>query len=266
MTSALTEALQRREQLVNDLVALDADLDQLRALLSVPAASTKALPASILSLLEQRGPITLGDLGRATGRSAYLLHGAIRDLGDRVMVTGSTGHRIVRLTTDPREDPARPSKPESPRVLAKRTAALTCEHCQASFTPSGGGTSGRFCSVACWRATQRETTPPAAEAERAVEEAEPEDGPPPAPTPLPAPKFPERRCGRCCAKFTPTAEREYVCSGCRDKAPVKRVAETKPDLETVWSPGRDAAPLTGAAAGMGQSLSGDFKVSGLRKS
>lgn len=80
---------------------------------------------------------------------------------------------------------------------------------------------------------------------------------------LPAASLPERRCGRCLHKFKPADSRQYVCSGC--EKPAKSAPRTTTDdgaeLETVWTPGKDAPSLTGDAEGLGSTLAGsDFKV------
>jgi DNA-directed RNA polymerase subunit RPC12/RpoP len=69
----------------------------------------------------------------------------------------------------------------------------------------------------------------------------------------------QRRCARCLALFTPVGPSDFKCPACVGKrGPKPRPRD--PELETVWAGRKTDKSLTGDAARLGQTLSGEGKV------
>jgi hypothetical protein len=243
--------LERRAALVAELTAIDTDLEEIRAALGLGALVTtdEALLKAIVGFLATNGPTPLGELVDHVGLSLYKVNLALRQLSDRVEVLGKTNRRTVKLRTDMRGPAPHVSPVKPKRELASRREDKTCEQCGATFTPPGGS-SGRFCSRACYEQILRKASP----------------APPPAPAAVPASTVlraktlgeavQERRCARCMKKFRPTTSKEYLCPGCVNK-PAAKPPPADAEYETVWRPGKDAPSLSGE--GLGSSLASESK-------
>lgn len=261
IVDGLRALMDRRVRLAEELASVDAELRELRALLGdVGSVRDDDLVTAIVRHLTTNGPQMLGTLVRDTKRSRHLVLSAIDASAGQIELVGNTTRRMVRLRASD-SDAAPYVKPEpKPRILAPRSGDVVCvrDGCGVVFRP-GGGTSGLYCSRACYDMVRKAGGRQPVPARHVADAPAPE--PPKASAEKPASPQPERRCSRCCHRFRPTTATEFICPGCVGAPKVKR-APADPELETTWRPGRDAASLTGtseATRGMGGSLATEHK-------
>jgi hypothetical protein len=267
--------------------AIDAELHDARSVLGIVDKDAGLLGA-VIAYLSTHGPTRFDVIREQMGRSRHSILSAVRRANGRIVLEGNTTRRLLRLLTDDRPAPAYVEPAAKARPLATRTEDVQCQRpgCGVIFRP-GGGTSGLYCSRACYddvRSAKRRQPMPARVATPAAPEPEPSASPTPeplpphlqdaveklntshnkhglthediAPDPPPAviSTFPERRCGRCLLKFRPTKDREYVCPLCVDKPKVKPAPPVNEEYEVVAS-GRDFP-----TGGNGSSLAAETKV------
>lgn len=203
--------------------AIDAELHDARSVLGIVDKDAGLLGA-VIAYLSTHGPTRFDVIREQMGRSRHSILGAVRRANGRIVLEGNTTRRLLRLLTDDRPAPAYVEPEAKPRPLATRTEDVQCQRpgCGVIFRPSGG-TSGLYCSRGCYDAVRaaKRPQPAAARVEPPVHDA-PVTLSAQADTVKITPEsprtfFPERRCGRCLLKFTPTREREYICPLCVDK-------------------------------------------------
>lgn len=204
----------------------------------------------IVRVVTERGSSRPADLSALLGMDGRILRERLKGLAEqgKVRILGSTNARRVYPGTV--VTPAAETKADrafSKAVRAAKELATTRGHKLLETAVVGG----RWSTVC--RACRCEVAVVGDDAGTVSVVHAPERC---APTSV----LPRRRCGRCMKEFSPAGDREYVCQACVGKRQ-RHQGEEPGQLETAWTPGKDAPSLTGGAAGLGSTLAGgEFMV------